>query len=93
MTIIEKLKSADDEGIVIGYTDGEKRLEGTVGSVRVKWKNVEFSLSGFTDEQRELIATDKMCRVGEKITFRYRELSDSGVPKEARYMRPHDDSV
>jgi DNA ligase-1 len=92
--VLLKLKPfEDDEGVVIGYTDGEKRLEGTVGSVRVRWKNVEFSLSGFTDEQRELIATDKMCRVGEKITFRYRELSDSGVPKEARYMRPHDDSV
>lgn len=29
--------------------------------------------------------------VGSKVTFKYRELTDTGVPKEARYLRPHDD--
>lgn len=28
-----------------------------------------------------------LFKVGDKVTFQYRELSDSGVPKEARYMR------
>lgn len=29
-------------------------------------------------------------KVGDTVTFRYRELSDDGIPKEARYWRQHD---
>lgn len=29
--------------------------------------------------------------VGSRVTFKYRELSDSGVPKEARFLRTHDE--
>ncbi len=32
-------------------------------------------------------ATAKHFTVGQKITFKYRELTDSGIPKEARYYR------
>jgi len=31
----------------------------------------------------------KHLRLGDKVTFKYRELSDDGVPKEARYWRKH----
>lgn len=30
----------------------------------------------------------KMFNRGDRITFRYRELSDTGIPKEARFLRP-----
>lgn len=33
----------------------------------------------------------KYFLVGQKVTFIYRELSDDGVPKEARYYRPRDE--
>lgn len=33
----------------------------------------------------------KHFTVGQKITFIYRELSDDGIPKEARYLRPRED--
>ncbi len=33
----------------------------------------------------------KHFKVGQKITFKYRELSDDGVPKEARYWRVRED--
>lgn len=85
----------DSEGKVIGYNDGVKRLEGTVGSVLVEWKGqdgvsspVQFSLSGWTDSERDQIREGVVCKIGEIITFRYRELSVAGVPKEARYLRP-----
>lgn len=29
--------------------------------------------------------------VGSRVTFKYRETTDTGVPKEARYLRPHDE--
>jgi DNA ligase-1 len=32
----------------------------------------------------------KHFKVGQTITFKYRELSDEGIPKEARYHRPRD---
>jgi len=29
-----------------------------------------------------------MFKRGQQVTFKYRELSDDGIPKEARYWRP-----
>lgn len=125
----------DMEGTVVGYrwakpTDLDKsltgettnKLLGLMGSVRLKLDSgVEFDLSGFTDDEREMtVAISQgeawvqgesaraygIINVGEvvpdwienprfprgsRITFRYRELSDSGVPKEARYWRKHEE--
>ena len=75
----------DDEGIVMGVEPGKGRLEGMMGSVTVGWKDKEFQLSGFTDAERQM---DWSALVGQAITFKYRELTDAGVPKEARYYRP-----
>jgi DNA ligase-1 len=30
--------------------------------------------------------------IGTTITYRYRELTPSGLPRFATYLRPHDDS-
>lgn len=35
----------------------------------------------------------KQFRVGEKVTFRYRELTEDGIPKEARYLRLRPDGI
>ena len=32
----------------------------------------------------------KQFRLGQTVTFKYRELSDDGIPKEARYWRRRD---
>lgn len=32
----------------------------------------------------------KHFKVGDTVTFKYRELTDDGIPKEARYLRPRD---
>ena len=32
----------------------------------------------------------KCFKVGQTVTFKYRELSDDGIPKEARYWRRRD---
>jgi len=53
----------------------------------------------FADEQMEAFAADnpgvrmpdhfegKYFKVGDEITFKYREFTDDGLPKEARYFR------
>jgi len=33
----------------------------------------------------------KHFKTGDMVTFKYRELSDDGIPKEARYFRPRED--
>ncbi len=66
---------------------------------------VEFDLSGFTDAERVMTDREHglthpgevvpesihnpLFKRGEKVTFRYRELSGDGCPKEARYWRKH----
>ncbi len=100
----------DAEGIVIGMKAGkegvEDRLLGKMGSLRLRWKDIEFDLSGFTDDERALtdagmnyafdhpgeeIKIDSwpslIFKEGDSITFRYREVTDDGIPKEARFWR------
>lgn len=79
-------------GTVVGFTAGKGKHSGRIGSVRVSWGCVEFDLSGFTDAEREYPGnwTDGCYYPNElpyyTVTFSYRELSDSGVPKEARFV-------
>jgi DNA ligase-1 len=108
-----KLKGyLDDEAIAIGCTSGREtdkgsKLLGMMGALIVKYNEVDFELSGFTDAERELnnssfarqhpgeIMPDNVYPVkfphGTKITFRYRELTNDGKPKEARYLRKKED--
>jgi DNA ligase-1 len=113
--LLKVKKLQDAEGIVVGYTAGEKtqkgsKLLGLMGSACLRMDSgKEFDLSGFTDEERimhdahgnraddylssipgqrvpENIGNKKFPR-GSRVTYRYRELTVDGKPKEARYLR------
>lgn len=74
------------EGRVVDYTDGVGRLEGMMGALVLRLDNGrEFKLSGFTDEQRQ--GAKILYPIGSMVEFKYRELSDDDIPKEARFMR------
>ena len=79
----------DAEGVVVGYTEGKGKHEGRLGALVVDYTNngvvSKLRLSGFTDQERE--NAKELFPLGSVITFKYRELSDDGVPKEARYWR------
>ena len=79
-----KVKPFDEEvGIVIEVLPGLGRLSGMMGSLVVRSKGVCFSLgTGFTDSDRDMAK----WKVGDKVKYRYRALSDLGIPKEARYI-------
>jgi DNA ligase-1 len=92
----------DAEGVIVGYRWGEGKYRGKLGSMIIDWNGVVFDLSGFTDKEREVvyhIAAVKPGQLipasieclhftrGDLVTFKYRELSVDGVPKEARYFR------
>jgi DNA ligase-1 len=82
---VKKLES--DIGTIVGWLPGKGKLEGLMGSLTVRWRGRDFSLSGFTDKERSLKDGQPSFAIGSQIGFIYRELTDSGVPKEARYKR------
>lgn len=88
-------------------TDKGSRLIGKMGALICIWRGKKFELSGFTDAERSMtgdtseaveqagkevtIAYNSKFPVGSKVTFIYRELTDEGIPKEARYWRKFSD--
>ncbi len=80
-----KLKGKlDTEGVVFAHVAGKGKHEGRLGAVMVRMKNgVEFKLgTGFTDAVRE-----NPPPIGCKVTFEYRELTPSGKPRFASFVR------
>jgi ATP-dependent DNA ligase len=61
-----------------GFTDEERRFD-TEESMAHAWNNPGVDMPANTQ--------GKHFKVGDTIEFRYRELSDDGIPKEARYSR------
>lgn len=62
--LLKVKKWQDAEATVIGFTWGTGKLQGLMGSLLVKGDNgKQFELSGFTNEEREIIDVDTMDRV------------------------------
>lgn len=93
----------DDEGILVGYTAGAGKHAGKIGALILDYKGKRLEIgTGLTDAERELYnhpfdtapgkdhpesVSAKHFTCGERITFKYREFTDAGIPKEARYFR------
>ncbi|HPT70837.1 MAG TPA: hypothetical protein PLE74_00985 [Candidatus Cloacimonadota bacterium] len=104
-TILKIKPWKDDEGYVTGYIAGKEgktgKMLGMIGALVIGWHGKSFELSGMTDAERTFHPNEDMIPgykcvgisphfpLGKKITFRYRELTVDGVPKEARYHRPY----
>lgn len=68
------------EAQVIGWTEGEGKYVGMIGALLVSWEGKRFKLSGMTDEERSSLKPYKG-----KVKFKYRDTTDDGIPKEARF--------
>lgn len=82
---IVKLKSHDDaEALVLGHEPGQGKYAGMVGALRVQTpEGRRFKLgSGLSDEQRR-----QPPPIGAWVTYRYRGLTDSGLPRFATFVR------
>lgn len=80
----------DMEGKVIGWTEGEGKLAGMMGALIIHiGGGKEMKMSGFTDAERELNGQGEPVhfKKGEVITFRFRELSNEGIPLKSAYLR------
>ncbi len=82
---ILKVKTFHDaDGIVIKHLKGKGRNSNRMGSVLVKLPDGKRFLigSGFTDVERE-----NPPPIGSTITFKYKEINKSGIPRFASYLR------
>ena len=83
-----KLKPEDDdEAVVLAHLPGEGRFAGMLGALRVRnAQGLVFQLgTGFSDAQRRTPPS-----VGTTVTYRYRGLTDKGLPRFASFLRVQD---
>lgn len=86
-TLLKVKSFFDKEGRVIGYNDGKGKYVGMVGSLVVLADNgIEFNCgTGLNDEQRQ-----NPPKIGDMITYRYFELTKTGVPRFPVFVEVRD---
>lgn len=83
-TLYKVKKMNDAEATVVGSEDGRGKHKGRMGALWVLTKEgIKFKIgTGFSDAERE-----NPPKIGDKITYRYTELTKDGVPKFASFLR------
>jgi len=78
----------DAEAVIVGHRAGTGKYRGLVGALEVESSQGRrfFSGSGLSDSMRRAPPA-----IGTTVTYRYRELTSSGLPRFATYLRLHDD--
>ena len=78
----------DAEAVVVGHRAGAGKYRGLVGALQVETAQGRrfFIGSGLGDAIRH-----EPPAIGTTVTYRYRDLTSSGLPRFATYLRPHDD--
>ena len=86
--VLLKLKPLSDaEATVVGYIPGKGKYAGMTGTLVVKSANGQlFNLgTGFSDAQRKTPPA-----IGSKVTYTYRDVTSSGKPRFASFLRVFD---
>ena len=89
--VLLKMKLWNDaEATVIAHLPGRGKYQGMLGALRVRTdKGLEFSLgTGLSDALRR-----SPPPIGTIVTYRYRELTDRGIPRFASFYRVHERDV
>lgn len=83
-TLLKVKPWLDAEGVVVAHLPGKGRHAGRLGAVRLRLPDGRhLSIgTGFTDVQR-----DDPPPLGSVVTYRYRELTASGLPRFASFLR------
>lgn len=83
-TLLKMKPWEDAEAVVIAHHSGKGRNAGRLGALRVRTADGrEFSLgTGFSDRMRR-----EPPPVGTVVTYRYRELTNTGLPRFASFLR------
>lgn len=86
--VLLKLKPLQDaEAVVMGYVAGKGKYKGMTGALEVKTpEGLLFKLgTGLSDAQRK-----RPPAIGSTITYNYRDLTPSGKPRFASFLRVFD---
>ena len=86
--VLLKLKPVQDaEAIVVGYLAGKGKYVGMTGALAVKSADGQrFDLgTGLSDAQRKTPPA-----IGSKVTYTYRDVTPSGKPRFASFLRVYD---
>ncbi len=84
-----KLKPQQDaEAVVIGHRAGRGKYAGKLGAVRLRAGDGQMFWigTGFSDAERQ-----DPPAIGSTVTYRFRELTPSGKPRFASFLRVRDD--
>jgi len=83
-TLLKMKPWEDAEAVVIGHVPGKGKYAGMLGALRLRAADGrEFSVgTGFTDAQR----LDPPA-LGSTVTYRYRDLTNSGMPRFSSFLR------
>ena len=83
-TLLKVKPWLDAEGVVVAHLPGKGRHAGRLGAVRLRLADGRhLSIgTGFTDARR-----DDPPPLGSVVTYRYRELTASGLPRFASFLR------
>lgn len=87
-TLLKVKRFYDAEAEVVGYEKGKGKHKGVVGALQCRMipEGLEFKVgTGLTDDERRNPPT-----IGAKITYKYTEKSDKGVPKYASFVAVRD---
>ncbi|OGN96971.1 MAG: hypothetical protein A2Z77_00545 [Chloroflexi bacterium RBG_13_51_36] len=72
--------------LILDYNGKRLELSGLTNEERTFVNNTQYAIDNPGKDMP--VGTQGACfKVGDKITFKFRELSDEGIPKEARYWR------
>lgn len=71
-----------------GFTDEERELFGNYQEGQTAFAAKDWAIANPEKEVPNWITNEKFPR-GSQVTFRFRELTDDGIPKESRYWRKY----
>ena len=87
--VLLKLKAVQDaEAEVVGHEPGKGKFEGMLGALEVKTASgLRFKLgTGLSDAQRQ-----NPPAIGSMVTYTYRDVTPSGKPRFASFLRVHEE--
>lgn len=89
-----KIKPEEDaDGFIIDIIEGDGLDRGKVGKFNVKWMNETFEVSPgkINHEMRKFMFENQHLYIGQKLEFKYQELSMHGVPRNAYGVKIRED--
>lgn len=82
------------DGVVVGFTSGRGKYEGSLGAVRVVCGEAITDVGGgFSDVERQSIWNNQTAYIGRVMEFTANAVFESGAPRHPRFVRWREDKT